>query len=352
MTRLRLSTALLVAAASALTTTGVLAESEPAPSSSEFCPTMAADLHRRQLAQFANETFVYKDGSSAKHIPFLTMSEDGLTGTVVVGNGDEDGGVYHPMVASGDPATVHWITHILVKDQDGKVVALEAMDPTSEAPAKMTFAVPAGATELTPLEWCNKHGLYAGAAVTIPAATAERTTKECALSAFDEPSWESIHADFVRQQAAPPFSSDVPFDEGPDKKGAKHTPYITLSDDGKTASILVGDPASAIHPMKGSLDAEGDPHWITEVYVTDGEGKIVAMKTFDTTGVDKATMEFDVPDGAVKLKAYAWCNLHGLWEGPEVEVTAATMEDGESSGVVRSVGVGAVAAASLVAALA
>ena len=44
-------------------------------------------------------------------MPFLSVSEDGLTGSVVVGNGD-DGGVWHPMVASDDPAVVHFVTHI------------------------------------------------------------------------------------------------------------------------------------------------------------------------------------------------------------------------------------------------
>ena len=32
-------------------------------------------------------------------------------------NGDEEDGVWHPMIASDDPSTVHFITHIMVKDQ-------------------------------------------------------------------------------------------------------------------------------------------------------------------------------------------------------------------------------------------
>ena len=36
------------------------------------------------------------------------------TATVVVGNGDEEGGIWHhPMVTNDDPETVHFITHIL-----------------------------------------------------------------------------------------------------------------------------------------------------------------------------------------------------------------------------------------------
>jgi hypothetical protein len=92
-----------------------------AASQSEFCPTLFADFTRRQLTTFNSTTpYTLADGpdgdAKAKHVPFLSVSEDGLTGSVVVGNGD-DGGVWHPMVASDDPAVVHFVTHIMVQDQ-------------------------------------------------------------------------------------------------------------------------------------------------------------------------------------------------------------------------------------------
>lgn len=89
-----------------------------AASSSEYCPTIYADFVRRQLAHFSPEgIFIAQEGESQKHTPFLSLSEDGKSATVIVGNGDEEGGVYHPMTASTDPSEVHFITHILVKDQ-------------------------------------------------------------------------------------------------------------------------------------------------------------------------------------------------------------------------------------------
>jgi len=110
MTRLSLS-ATLLAALSAATT---------AFAESEICPTMYADFQRRQLENFNfTEPFPNEIDGSAKHIPVLTLSEDGTSGTVVVGNGDEVNGVWHPMVASEDPSEVHFITHILVQDQVG-----------------------------------------------------------------------------------------------------------------------------------------------------------------------------------------------------------------------------------------
>jgi len=214
----------------------------------------------------------------------------------------------------------------------------------------MTFSVPGGVTTLTPFEWCNKHGLYKGTTVTIPnPTTVDPSDPSCGISAFETQAWESVHADFVRLQRMPPHNSEVPFTE---TGGAKHTPYITLDADGKTASILVGDTAVAVHPMNGSPDGEVQPHWITEVYVMDQSGEIVTMQTLDSTGVFTATAEFDVPEGAETLQAYAWCNLHGLWQGPVVEVVASASADTEdNSGVACSVAVGAVAGTSLLAAI-
>mmetsp|Transcript_7355 Transcript_7355/g.13369 ORF Transcript_7355/g.13369 Transcript_7355/m.13369 type:complete len:348 (+) Transcript_7355:147-1190(+) len=336
--------ACLLAVASTTATTVVNA------AESEFCPTLDADFHRRQTASFGGEAVVYEEGTSAKHNPFLTLSADGKTGTIVVGNGEDGEGVWHPMVASEDPETVHFITHIMVKDQDDNVVALEALDPTVAAPATMTFSVPGGVTTLTPFEWCNKHGLYKGATVTIPApTTVDPSDPSCGISNFDTQAWESVHADFMRLQKMEPHNSEVPFTE---EGGVKHTPYITLNADGITASILVGDTSADVHPMNGSPDGES-PHWITELYVMDQSGKIVTMQSLDSTGVDRATAEFNIPEGAETLQAYEWCNLHGLWQGPEVKVGSASDSSTTegNSGVACSIAVGAIAGTSLLAAI-
>lgn len=297
---------------------------------SEFCSTVYADYHRRQLAYFS-EDGVFDIESGAKHVPVLTLSEDGSTATIVVGNGDEEDGVWHPMIASDDPSTVHFITHIMVKDQNDNVIAAKALDPTIEGPATVTIDVPAGATELTPYEWCNIHGLWVGETVPIPTTTAEaRSTTECEVSQYPEGAWESVHADFLRQQKET-YQSDTPFKE---EDGVKHIPYITLNEDGVTGSIIVGVEPDPVHPMIGSVDGITDPHWITEVYVVDADtGKIITMKSLDPTGVDAATMEFDIPTGTESIVAYEWCNIHGLWESPKVETptTAAAASSDTSS---------------------
>lgn len=108
---LALYTLLIIAVAIAVVT------ATETDNSSEFCPTLYSDFTRRQLADYSPDgPFDISDGG-AKHVPVLTVSEDGKTATVVVGNGNEEGGIWHPMVASDDPDTVHFITHIFVKDQ-------------------------------------------------------------------------------------------------------------------------------------------------------------------------------------------------------------------------------------------
>lgn len=165
----------------------------------------------------------------------------------------------------------------------------------------------------------NKHGLWAGPAVEVPTSEpvleemkSLAVSDECAASDFAKGAWPSVHADFLRLQAQV-FESEMPFTEA---DGVKHTPYITVNEDG-TSSILVGQVGVAIHPMNGSPDgAEGEPpHWITEIYVVDQDGKIVAMKSLDPTGVTEATMTFDTPEDATTLQAYSWCSEFCLVDG-------------------------------------
>ena len=109
---------LAMAAAAGSSSSNALAYATASSSESEYCPTIYADFVRRQLANFSPDgIFIAQEGESQKHTPFLTLSEDGKSATVIVGNGDEEGGVFHPMTASTDPSEVHFVTHILVKDQ-------------------------------------------------------------------------------------------------------------------------------------------------------------------------------------------------------------------------------------------
>ena len=113
---------------------------------------------------------------------------------------------------------------------------------------------------------------------------------------------------------------------------AKHTPYITFDESG-TASVTVGSEEGEIHPMNGSADGVTEPHWITEIWIEDDQGHITTLKTLDPTGVEYASLEFVPEENAKQLTAYIWCNIHGLYVGPTVDVPVEGngMEPPESS---------------------
>lgn len=268
----------------------------------EYCSTIHAEFTRRQLSEHEAET-PYDQSSGAKHTPFITF-EDGMA-TVTVG----DGNPYHPMTASADPSTVHFVSHIYVMDQNGNIVHLESLDPVEGSPAVTTFEVPSGATSLTAYEWCNLHGLWMGP--TVDVENDGTAMPSCGLIHPPEAAWPSIHADLTRMQSEPPFSSIEPYTEA---DGAKHTPYITLNEDGTSGSVVVGT-EEVYHPM--SADA---PHWVTVIYITDQNGDIITLKNMDPDGVDKAEMTFDIPEGVSEVTAWEFCNMHGLWKGPSVSV--------------------------------
>ena len=289
-----------------------------------YCDTLHLDYMRRQLEDF-NSATPYTEEDGTKHTPYLEVVNG--TATVTVGNGDVEGGVYHPMVASGDPSQVHWVNHIYVMDQNDKIIALKAMDPTDGVPAQFSFTVPEGVTQLTAYEFCNLHGLWKGPTFNTE-GTGETGTTEAICMKSDVPpnSYESWHADFIRRQALPPFEVSEAYT--PD---GKHTPYITLN--GSTGTVIVG-PADNMHPMVGG-DHENPPHWISDIYVVDQNEKIIAFQALDPNGVDIATFDFVVPESATELTAYEWCNIHGFWKGPTVQVnmeeTPATLAKNSAS---------------------
>mmetsp|Transcript_36497 Transcript_36497/g.53505 ORF Transcript_36497/g.53505 Transcript_36497/m.53505 type:complete len:322 (+) Transcript_36497:81-1046(+) len=279
--------------------------------SSSYCPTFLEELKRRQK-WFADDDAPFTEANGAKHTPYITFSDN--TATVTVGNGEVEGGVFHPMVASDDPKQVHFVTHITVVDQDGKPVVLETMDPTMPSPASITFDIPSGATTLTAYEFCNLHGLWEGPTVNVPEVKNVAANGVCAGDNPDPGAFDSFHADFMRRQGLDPFESDKPYSE---ENGKKHTPYITVENGmGKVTVGVEGE----MHPMVSY-------HWITDIYVIDQDENIIAMKSLDPTNVDEASMNFTVPNTATSLTAYEWCNLHGLWKGPSLDLDVNTEDN-------------------------
>ena len=215
-----------------------------ADSMANFCPTLEAELKRRQLSEFGEED-PYDDLS--KHTPFIEV--DGSEAVVTVGS---EVYAFHPMTHSSDPAVVHWINYIYVVDQNGDIIESVTLSP-KESKAEIRFTIPDGVESITAYEFCNKHGLWKGPTVNLDATSNDTSEEVCALTPPHEPAWDSLHADFVRRQSLPPFSSDVPFT---DDTNPKHIPYVTVY----IAYVTEGDIKG--RGMKGSVivGVEGNYH--------------------------------------------------------------------------------------------
>ena len=85
-----------------------------------------------------------------------------------------------------------------------------------------------------------------------------------------------------------------------DASSEKHVPVITRESDGSHIAIKVG---SAAHPMT-------EEHLIQAiVLVKEDRFGVIKLSAGDAP---EARCSFD--DNTAPLKAYAYCNLHGIWE--------------------------------------
>jgi len=361
----------------------------------DYCWTVHQDLLRRQRDEWhRSRPFTMDDGT--KHTPFITelvapaFKVVPRKATVVVGNGQDVGGVYHPMMASNNPAVVHFITHIYALDQRGRVFAMATMDPTLPGPATVSFQVPEDVIEMTAYEFCNLHGLYQGPKISTNGTSINNSNdteslmkvndddqasifaspwigdQKCQVGSPKASAWDSLAADFVRRQSLPPFDSLEPYNQldGYGQVGTEHTPFIELErdDEGYTTVVVKVGQEGQYHEMRGvaprgfllddinDLDSHDDssdrrtknnePHWITHVYVVGPIGNIVAMVSLDPTNATLAEMKFTIApqdtdfDDTSTLTAYAFCNVHGLYQGPTYDkatgkIISKNTNDGE-----------------------
>lgn len=97
----------------------------------------------------------------------------------------------------------------------------------------------------------------------------------------------------------------------------KHLPVVMIqpqeggATDGTTKSVL----AQVNHVM----DPE-KPHFIEYMWIKNVDsGECVACKAFKATDPSPPSIAASIKEGT-KIKAFLFCNLHGLWQGDEVVV--------------------------------
>lgn len=283
------------------------------------CTSINAELHRKHPWVTGGSTTPLEDSAASghKHEPRITIV--GSEASVQVG-----GTVKHPMVPSANPDVVHWISHIVVVDQDENVVAVKILAPSEPSPATFNFTIPAdkGITALTPYEYCNKHGLYKGPEVAVNGSTGAWSEESCTpVESNISNDYESIRAELYRDFTNPfgLFRAEKDANGLPvfyQDSSTKHSPYITV--DGGVVTVVVGDDPK--HPMVGSNDSNA-VHWITTIWLEDAADRsIVAMEQLLPNDGVPATLATPLPANAETMcktfNAFEMCNKHGIYIGP------------------------------------
>ncbi|CAE8726190.1 unnamed protein product [Polarella glacialis] len=312
------------------------------------CSSPITEYERLHSSEFSRTTAV--DGNTnLKHKPSLTVHGNG-SATVVVGqeNVKEGNITYHPMAPSTDPTLLHWINAIWVLDQSGLVIANYEFLPDAIGPASLTFEVPAGTTEMTAYEYCNKHGLFVGDETAVAgSSTSGNSEASCSATACPREVVNfaqaadclALVADANRRQALEngrsPLAFLMPYNLGSDNE--KHNPYIVL--DGNVAKVVIGkgaasgDASDPVHPMVGDPSSDGaNMHFIETIWVEDQSGQILSYRSLSPSEPSPATLYFDIPVGTTSVRAYEYCNIHGLFQGAAVPVTPANTRAGARSG--------------------
>lgn len=86
---------------------------------------------------------------------------------------------------------------------------------------------------------------------------------------------------------------------------AKHVPEVTFEKAGKGVAVRVQVDSHVMDPQK--------PHYIMWIRLEDGKGEPLGEKTFQATDPSPAVAVFELPNAPAKVKAFARCNIHGIW---------------------------------------
>ena len=93
------------------------------------------------------------NGAPEKHIPIVDVDGDSVTVTIP-----------HVM----DPEKPHYIQYVwLTNTENGKILLSKMFVATDESPPTLTVNIPSNVEEVTPMCFCNLHGLWEGPSVSV-----------------------------------------------------------------------------------------------------------------------------------------------------------------------------------------
>ena len=100
-------------------------------------------------------------------------------------------------------------------------------------------------------------------------------------------------------------------------KEKAHVPTLRL--DGKEVVVTLEHVMTAGSPSGGPDGGAAPAHYIGTVWLESDKGKLVALHELAPTAA-AATYRVAVPKGVRRLRAFAWCNLHGVWRSAWLDV--------------------------------
>lgn len=305
------------------------------------CDAMFAEMTHRQRVEHGSEVpFARKDDSDILgdlHYPTISFNSNaGITyGKVLVGVGNEgsvpDGcpnGCVHPQTPSNDPDTVHFITTIMIVDENNAVLAmgeLTAEDNDGKV-ASLEYKFPTPKT-MTPYVFCSIHGLWKGE--TVITSTKSSNTTKCEVSKCLKEKdavavGSSIAALKHRQYLTYSTKDAFPVKAG-NVLNSLHRPVMQVLGKGIKLSIGMGadgpdgSPNGGYHPVTTTTDA-ATVHWPEYVYVVNEAGTVVYFNEIKPDEPDPVMLYFETPADSTTLTAYVYCNIHGLFVGEPITV--------------------------------
>ena len=121
------------------------------PLSADAASSIFDSKIRSLVKEFGNNKNT--NGAPEKHIPVVEVNGDEVTVTIP-----------HVM----DPDKPHYIQYVwLTNTENGKILLSKGFLATDESPPTLTANVPSNIDEVTPMCFCNLHGLWEGPSVSV-----------------------------------------------------------------------------------------------------------------------------------------------------------------------------------------
>jgi len=315
------------------------------------CDSMFAELVRRQMNEHKSAMPYVSTGDSlgGLHTPVMTYQKDVVTGMtygkVLVGVGNTEAGpadcpnnCVHPLAASNDPDTVHYITTIIITDETGAVLSmgeLTAEDNNGQV-ASLDFNFPTP-QKMTPYLYCSIHGLWQGETVTLSNTNSSKATCDVpkCLKEQDAVAVGSAVAVLKHRQNLTHGTKDAFPVKAYDALNSLHRPVLETI--GGMVKVTIGmgpsdGPSDCLNDCYHPVTASSLPtlvHWPEYVYVENENGVVVYFQEIAPSGDGPVgggpvKVYFETPASSAILTAYTYCNIHGLFMGAPLKVSGGS----------------------------